>query len=267
MASISKVYIDGIEHGLKSTLDEDQYKIVLFNSIEQYKASLSSLQPGNSCFVVDKNEIYLYQIKEDKEHPNIIQVTSVVSDQMKQLRDTFAEIKTSAAGFSSALATLSAGAVKIFPTFEILKNNYSSVGVDNSYLITLGRYNLNDGGGATYYISTDKSEADNIFTYKLGESENNVVLIHDNHLNFLQLGGKPNDKEAAAKNSAILAKVAAKGNVTLKFDTGTFYFNPVVLNGENFIIEGVGANTNLTPSDYGTVIAYKQFNEKDDKFV
>ena len=275
--SISKIYIDGKELAFKPVLQEDDYRIVLFQSKEAFNTAVQqeAITINNSAFVIDDGQLFLYTLKEQGKI-DIIQITSIINTQMQKLSETFDSLKSAVDGFSSSLETMASGAVKIFPTFEEVLNVYNpgseEVTQENellagSYIITLGRYSINDGGSAIYYVSSPNNVVpDGIFAYQLAENENCMVLVHDDHLNFLQLGGKANDRSAAKKNTKILSRVCAEGNVTLQFGNGRFYFHPTILNGENITIEGVGQNLDITNRTLGTVIAYEKETD-DDKFL
>lgn len=277
--SISKIYIDGKELAFKPVLQEDDYRIVLFQSKEAFNTAVQqeAITINNSAFVIDDGQLFLYTLKEQGK-VDIIQITSIVNTQMQKISSTFESLKGAVEGFQSSLETMASGAVKIFPTFEEVLNVYNPGSEEvtqekekellaGSYIITLGRYNINDGGSAIYYVSPPTNVVvDGIFVHQLAENENCMVLIHDDHLNFLQLGGKANDRSAAENNTKILSRICAEGNITLQFGNGRFYFHPTILNGENITIEGVGQNLDITNRTLGTVIAYEKETD-DDQFL
>ena len=62
MASISKIYIEGRQYDINATINEDEYKVVIFNSENNFIQNLPNLSIGNFCFVVKQGELFLCQI-------------------------------------------------------------------------------------------------------------------------------------------------------------------------------------------------------------
>lgn len=287
-ASISKIYIDGIEYNIKATLDSLGYRANLFGSYEEFENNAADLQKMD-CFVVKGGDLFLYKYNDnaDKNLPIVeqyqeIAITSLVNNSVSNLATLFEEIKTAAGDFNNSLKTLAAGIVKIFPSLESCLANYepdSSEVSDNTdsegnnkllggtYVITLGRYEINDGGGATYYVLNDDTKSfspDGIFTYSLEQNLKYLVLLQQNSYDFIQLGGKANDTTAASQNTAILQKLAvSQKNFTLRLGKGVYFFNSTLINGNNFTIEGAGSDGQLlnNGNPAGTVIAYVPKNE------
>ena len=205
---------------------------------------------------------------------------------MGQISSLFSEIKSTSESYQEALNSLAAGAVKIYPSLTSFLNTYGQETVESdvtsenianagTYIITLGRYNINDGGGATYYIVNDKTVVnDNIFFYALNEGRS-LVMLYDEYIHFAQLGGKANDESAAEKNTEILNRFTTinsntnKKSLTLKFGSGTYFFNSTNLTGENYSLEGAIENTNLelgVSTGQGTIIAYSA-KENDPSYL
>lgn len=300
--SISKIYIEGRTYDINATLNGDDYKVVIFQSEETFIQKLTDLSPGNFCFVVKDGELLLCEITTYETAPDDgitkgsytyrkmddlkkswrqFQITNLINSKMTQINELFTKILTAAESYEASLADIAAGAVKIFPTLQTFLSNYQTTSQDvttktaaGTYIITLGRYNINDGGGATYYVTDDVaaiSQQDSCFIYELSEGRS-LVLLYDEYLNFAQLGGKGNDTSAAAENTRILQRFCAingEMGLTLKFGNKTYFFNPTILNGNNFSIEGTSANTNLDLSvndGKGTIIALVQ-NSTSDSFL
>ena len=85
---------------------------------------------------------------------------------------------------------LNANALWCFDTVEDMKAATNLI--SGSYAKTLGFYEVNDGGGATYYISDTPLVLltnDNYFVLKFGDLYANLV-IEDNNVNIKQLGAR-----------------------------------------------------------------------------
>lgn len=82
---------------------------------------------------------------------------------------------------------LNSKAVFGFDNVASMKNNTNLI--NGSYAETLGYYSKNDGGGATYKITSEKSETE--YQEKLN-NELYATLIIDNELNVKQFGAKCN---------------------------------------------------------------------------
>ncbi len=295
--SISKIYIEGRTYDINATINDDDYKIVIFKDKNTFIQKLTDLAPGNFCFVVEKGELllceiitfetapakdgategnYTYYKKEDlKKAWREFQITNLINSKLNSITKLLGNIQTAAQAFKNSLEDLAAGTVKLYPTLEsflnahtITKDDVSKISAAGVFVITLGRYNINDGGGATYYITDDATAFKNVdgsFIYGLEEGRS-LVFLHDEYIHFAQIGGKANDPDAASSNTDVLQRFCAEnqqraGSLTLKFGSKTYYFNQTVLNGDNFSIEGTSTSTDLELGDLdgeGTIIAFIQ---------
>lgn len=100
--------------------------------------------------------------------------------------------------------------------FNTVKEMKESTKIKNGQVVTtLGYYNINDGGGATYKITNN---APNGF-YETLNNGLYAILIHDTILNVLQLGVKQNIDQTDVINNILLK------TKNLYFPTGTYIFN------------------------------------------
>ena len=324
--NINEIYIDGRTYGISATLDQDQYRVTVFHSENEFKNNLSNLDKGNLCFIIKEGELFLaeivavngeeyaiptntgnYTYNKSQEFGKVwreFQVTNLINSKMSAISNLFDSILSTSESYAASLAGLAAGSVRIFPSLETVLTNYTSQEDEvmqedwvtttdeegktveklsaGTYIITLGRYQINDGGGATYYIanSTNNTKVDNVFIYDFNNTQNEgrvLVLLYDEYLHFSQLGGKANDSTFAANNTRILQSFItannsrAKGNnLTLKFGSGTYFFNSTLLNEGNFVLEGSSTNTELESDSLngkGTIIAYESNGSTTDTYL
>lgn len=60
--NINEIYIDGRTYGISATLDQDQYRVTVFHSENEFKNNLSNLDKGNLCFIIKEGELFLAEI-------------------------------------------------------------------------------------------------------------------------------------------------------------------------------------------------------------
>ena len=91
--------------------------------------------------------------------------------------------------------------------------------VNGSKCCTLGYYAINDGGGATYSVSTS---AGNIHSETLQNNLYANIIVENDELNVLQLGVVLNDTTASSSNVTLINSVVNKVR-TLIFPSGITY--------------------------------------------
>lgn len=101
---------------------------------------------------------------------------------------------------------------------------------DGDCAITLGYYNIDDGGDGLYKITS--GSADNIFSYEISNG-NIAELINKKEFNILQIGAKRNDP--TFDNVNILETIFKSGlnNTTVYIPDGIYYTSSVNRNGDN----------------------------------
>jgi len=131
-------------------------------------------------------------------------------------------------------------------TFDTVADMKSSTNlIAGSYAKTLGFHTLNDGGGATYFI-TDTGTADETSVIAVGELYAN--LAKENELNVCQFGayGDGTHDDTTALNTAV--EYAYLNKICLFIPEGTYIVsNPINIYGYNnaegsLIIKGSGRN-------------------------
>lgn len=150
-------------------------------------------------------------------------------------------------------------AIHFFDNVESLKNNTNIL---NGMLVkTKGFYDINDGGGAYYYISNDDIISDNIFVLSLQKNLKAVLLIENNIINIRQLGAKSftttdlNKHDIAPYITAYINKLKENPNnkIELYIPSGLWSCSPIKLeNQTGFKIYGDFAYISYRIS--GTVI-------------
>lgn len=112
--------------------------------------------------------------------------------------------------------------------------------IAGSYARTLGYYNINDGGGATYKIRsvTNDDRIDEAFIIEIGDAQDALVaelVIEDSKVNIRQLGARSQD---SADNKYDIAPYITKytdklnevaDRFTLYIPSGVWYSSPLVL--------------------------------------
>lgn len=117
--------------------------------------------------------------------------------------------------------------------------------VNGSVVKTLGYYEKNDGGGATYIITNDSNmNSDNYFIHSLSNGLKAELFIENNTVSILQIGGKRNVTNFDNKNY-ILAYITKNTNSSIKFNLffpyGVYYTSPVLINASKFSMIGESA--------------------------
>ena len=125
--------------------------------------------------------------------------------------------------------------------------------------VTLGYYEVNDGGGATYKIidNTDKKYSiDNSFVLQLNNSLIAVIVIITNQISLLQIGGKPQKLSTVYDNKQYFEAYQnqlSSGNFinfSLFIPKGVFGLSETILVGENLSIIG-SSNFENSSQNYG----------------
>ena len=116
--------------------------------------------------------------------------------------------------------------------------------VAGSYARTLGFHTINDGGGATYYI-TDSGTADEMEVIAIGSLYAN--LVHEpNYINAKTVGCKTDDN--TFDNSTIINSIIDKYAIlTLYFPSGEYFIDkPIVITHGNVVLKGDIKRTRIT---------------------
>lgn len=132
---------------------------------------------------------------------------------------------------------------KIYDTHTEMIADVSNL-VDGLNVQTLGYYNINDGGGAFYRITTTESASE--YQEELSDDLYATMIIENDTINIKQIGGKADDD--TFDNKAILELYQTICNTTNKtyklvVPSGTYYLSPTWLcRVGGFNIEGIGNN-------------------------
>ena len=107
--------------------------------------------------------------------------------------------------------------------------------------ITLGYYEINDGGGANYYITNVK----NIKKYQEEIGTLFAELIVDKEINPLQIGMHNNGIDNNSDIFKKLIDIAIVNNLKLNFTNGTYFFNnKVIINNKDYKDKNLNINFN-----------------------
>ena len=137
-------------------------------------------------------------------------------------------------------AYLNVNSIIIFDTVADMKE--SEVLQNGSVAKTLGFYSKNDGGGAIYNIIEDNElNYDNHFVHLLDNGLKAKIIIENDNISILQIGGKRFDTTFDNKNT-ILSYIEYNENSSIKFDLffpfGVYYTSPVAINSNSFGLIG-----------------------------
>ena len=138
--------------------------------------------------------------------------------------------------------------INVFSSVEDMKNNANNLS-DGMTVKTLGYYQANDAGAATYYV-TAKPDANKHY-----EALGNTLFAEliDNHYNLAMRGAKPDGSEDISQifNEAVKEALANDGDKTIRLPAGTFLLtNSVNLPIRHLVLTGENGTTLLT--DTGT---------------
>lgn len=117
--------------------------------------------------------------------------------------------------------------------------------------VTLGYYEVNDGGSGTYKIADDSSlEDDGGSVHELNNGLKAQLVIEKDIINFDSLGGKAVSEQELFDNSNILdkaIKICQNNNITkIHFNDKKYYFaSQIIINDEDLSIELLGNNKTL----------------------
>ena len=122
--------------------------------------------------------------------------------------------------------------------------------IDGSYAETTGFYSINDGGSAFYKIRTRTFEdtfTDNTIIQMENENLVAELVIKDNTVSLLQVGGKDNDN--TFDNSVIINSINEK-SINILIDEGEFYCsNTIKINIEKAKIFGISTKSCLIKNE------------------
>ena len=134
---------------------------------------------------------------------------------------------------------------------------------ENDTVVTLGYYEVNDGGNGTYKIVNNDSVVDNMTVYSLNNGLK-AVLQYDTKINILTLGAKRQDKQ---NNKYDIKPYIEKylslldGNINrliLYIPSGVWYCSPVeILNTYGFIMQGDNPNWQTYASSGTTITSFE----------
>ena len=139
--------------------------------------------------------------------------------------------------------------INVFSSVEDMKNNANNLS-DGMTVKTLGYYQANDAGAATYYVTAKKPDANKHY-----EALGNTLfaeLIGD-HYNLAMRGAKPDGSEDISQifNEAVKEALVNDGDKTIRLPKGTFLLtNPVTFPIRQLSLIGENGTTLLT--DTGT---------------
>lgn len=168
--------------------------------------------------------------------------------------------------------------INVFPTVGEMKNNANNLS-DGMTVKTLGYYQANDAGAATYLVV---SKLSNNKHYEILGNSLYAELI-DDHYNLAMRGAKPDGSEDISQifNEAVKEALANDGDKTIRLPAGTFLLtNSVNLPIRHLALTGENGTTLLTdtgtdpaivlygPADWAGVrrsIVNINFREKHDK--
>lgn len=128
---------------------------------------------------------------------------------------------------------------RVYNTHQDLVNDANAL-VNNMKVKTLGYYEINDGGGAEYYITDTLDET------KYQEKVNDLyaeLIIKNDTINFKQLGAKCNEKIDCKSYLDLYIDICNKYDKAFKLviDEGIWYFSPTLLYRKDGVwIEGCG---------------------------
>ena len=138
--------------------------------------------------------------------------------------------------------------INVFPTVGEMKNNANNL-LEGMKVKTLGYYQANDAGAATYYV-TAKPDVNKHY-----EALGNTLFAEliDDHYNLAMRGAKTDGSEDISQifNEAVKEALANDGDKTIRLPAGTFLLtNSVNLPIRNLSLTGENGTTLLT--DTGT---------------
>lgn len=138
--------------------------------------------------------------------------------------------------------------INVFPTVGEMKNNANNL-LEGMTVKTLGYYQANDAGAATYYV-TAKPDANKHY-----EALGNTLFAEliDDHYNLAMRGAKTDGSEDISQifNEAVKEALANDGDKTIRLPAGTFLLtNSVNLPIRHLALTGENGTTLLT--DTGT---------------
>lgn len=138
--------------------------------------------------------------------------------------------------------------INVFPTVGEMKNNANNL-LEGMTVKTLGYYQANDAGAATYYVAA-KPDANKHY-----EALGNTLFAEliDDHYNLAMRGAKTDGSEDISQifNEAVKEALANDGDKTIRLPAGTFLLtNSVNLPIRHLALTGENGTTLLT--DTGT---------------
>lgn len=141
---------------------------------------------------------------------------------------------------------LQSNAIISFDTVQDMVD--SELLVDGSTVRTLGYYELNDGGGATYKIVNDPSlNTDNSFVILL-QNDLKAKLIYNSEISILQLGARSQKNNIRYDIHDYITKYITKNEQSYRkfalfIPQGIYYTSPIEIVSENYKIYGVSTNS------------------------
>lgn len=145
---------------------------------------------------------------------------------------------------------LNSKAIFGFDNVEAMKDATNLI--DGSYAQTLGYYNINDGGGALYYITDDETT----LYYELLDSGLKAVLINNGTINAKAMGLKAGDN--TFDNSVIFLTILNYANkkYNVHIPTGKYYFTTPISIGALADFNIIGDGNKSDTNNSGTQLIY-----------
>lgn len=204
---------------------------------------LKNLQDNTQKIAYNENEVYNAFIQLQN-YVNSYFDNLDVQDEINKKLDEMAQ-----SGELSEIVSqyLQVAGVLAYNTVNDMKNATNLI--ENSFLITYGFHNLNDGGGAMYKVKkiTNTDVVDESSIISLKDSSLIAVLQIDNLYSIKKFGGF---SDGITDNSAILEKMINKignNNATILIDYGSYAIDEPIIIPENIDILFYGKiiNNNL----------------------
>lgn len=228
-----------------------------FDQLTEYQLFCKLVEKVNEV-IGNENEI-TKEVNDIKEYLETLDLQDEVNEKLDEMAEngTLQEIMA---------AYLNSRAIFGFDNVDSLKNATNLI--NGSYAKTLGFYEKNDGGSATYKIRTITNDdtVDNMTIIALNDETNNLIaeLIIPNKLNLKSLGCKADNE---TDETDIIEKALEISNYIIIPDGTIIISNPILV-PSNTTIEGIG-EAKIKASSIFNVANYRVMfvNEKHEMSV